>query len=39
MKLQHVGWRLAPFWIFYGGSSGAHRGVHFTIPVRVFAEA
>lgn len=38
MKLQHVGWRLASFWLFYGGSSGGGRGVQFTIPTRVFAE-
>lgn len=38
MKLVHVGWKLAHFWKFYGGSSGAHRGVYFSIPTRVFAE-
>lgn len=37
MRLTHVGWKLATFWIFYGGFSGAHRGVYFTIPTRVFA--
>lgn len=38
MNLSHVGWKLAPFWIFYGGSTGARRGVHFTIPTRVFED-
>lgn len=38
LRLSHVGWELAPFWLFYGGWSGARRGVHFTIPTRVFEE-
>lgn len=38
MDLKHIGWRLAEFWIFYAGETGARRGVYFTIPTRVFAE-
>lgn len=38
MRLEHIGYMLAHFWMFYGGSSGAHRGVWFTIPARVWTE-
>ena len=38
MRLEHTGWMLAHFWMFYAGSSGAHRGVWFTIPTRVWTE-
>lgn len=38
MRLEHTGYMLAHFWMFYGNSSGAHRGVWFTIPARVWTE-
>ncbi len=38
MKLKHIGWEPASFWIFWDGSSGAHRGVQFKLPTRVFSE-
>jgi len=39
IKVTHVGWKPARFWLFYGNSSGAHRGVQFTLPTRVFASS
>ena len=38
MRLEHTGYMLAQFWMFYGDDSGPHRGVWFTIHTRVWTE-
>lgn len=36
ISAEPIGWKEAPYWIFWCGRGGAHCGVHFKLPTRVF---